>query len=124
MKSCLTLLAVIAGLFIVASLAGVVIAGNLTSTTRVPDALDACITAHEFVEQTLKAPSTAKFPACHSSDVKIKQQEPLGRDVWTVTGYVDSQNSFGAMLRSTYIVKMIYDPARHTWHLQETTFLP
>ena len=124
MKSCLTLLTVIAGLFVIVSLAGVVIAGNITSTTRVPNAIDACITAQQFVEQTLKAPSTAKFPACHAPDVKIKHQEPLGRDIWTATGYVDSQNSFGAMLRSTYAVQMIYDPARHTWHLQKMTFLP
>ncbi len=49
-----------------------------------------------LVKEVLKSPSTAKFPSL--------QQWNLAKDKNTVTvqGYVDSQNSFGAELRSTF----------------------
>jgi len=51
----------------------------------------------EHVTNNLKAPSTAKF---------IDDDAKFIRDgkKWSYTGRVDSQNSFGAMIRSTYIV--------------------
>lgn len=65
------------------------------------------IAAQSYVEQGLKAPSTAKFPGT-----------VLERDSWTVArhknivsvaSYVDSQNGFGAMIRSNFLVQMSYD---------------
>jgi hypothetical protein len=50
-----------------------------------------------FVKDTLKAPSTAVFPDIN--DVKITKKDTL----YSITGYVDAQNSFGAMLRTSYI---------------------
>ncbi|MDF2691703.1 MAG: hypothetical protein K0S65_86 [Labilithrix sp.] len=43
------------------------------------------------VEQNLKAPSSAEYDSSAS-----------GSGPWTVTGSVDAENSFGAMIRSTY----------------------
>lgn len=43
------------------------------------------------IERLLKAPDTAKFDS-----------SATGSGTWTVTGTVDSENGFGAMLRSTY----------------------
>lgn len=129
MKSCLAALAIVAVLFVIVSLAGVTMTGNATATPRAPDELDACLAAQQFVERALKAPSTARFPACGAPSVTIKSQAPPAGDHWsptghTVTGYVDSQNSFGAMLRSTYVVQMLYDPGSRKWHLQKITFRP
>ena len=45
------------------------------------------------VEGMLKAPSTAEFNSNASTS---------GSRVWTVTGTVDAENSFGAMVRSSY----------------------
>jgi len=47
-----------------------------------------------LVEQKLKAPSTAKF---QEFDEKLVQD--LGGDKYEVSGYVDSENSFGAKIR-------------------------
>lgn len=47
------------------------------------------------VEKKLKAPSTAEF-----SNLEVK----INNDTWTITGYVDSQNSFGAMIRNSFTV--------------------
>lgn len=66
----------------------------------------ACEKAHEAVEARLKAPSTAKFPGCvfgaYEHEIRANEQ----RTVWFVKGHVDSQNSFGAMLRTEWAVKL------------------
>jgi hypothetical protein len=46
------------------------------------------------VKTLLKSPATAKF-----SDVAAV---PQGADTWKVTGAVDSENSFGALLRGSF----------------------
>ena len=53
--------------------------------------------AQQFVAQQLKAPSTAEFPSVR--DVTIVT---AGRCGFTISGYVDAQNSFGATLRTRY----------------------
>lgn len=64
--------------------------------------------AEETVKDNLKTPSTAKFPAY--SNFKVKSE---GDNIFTISSYVDAQNSFGAMIRSDFVVKIkvkeIYD---------------
>jgi len=62
---------------------------------------------HTFVKRRLKAPSTAKF-----SNETVKG----GPSRWTVVGEVDSENSFGAMLRSPYICKEHTTDGGDTWY--------
>lgn len=62
---------------------------------------DAKFMAKEFVEKSLKAPSTAKFQSTYDF---AASQEKNGN--WKVYGYVDAQNSFGAMLRNKFLVTM------------------
>jgi len=50
----------------------------------------------EKVKEILKSPSTAKFPIY--TEWGFRQE----RNIFTVQGYVDSQNSFGAELRSVF----------------------
>lgn len=59
--------------------------------------------ARRYVELVLKAPSTAKFP--YDSEFTAWQTAD-NKDVWEVTGYVDAQNDFGAMIRSHWYVKI------------------
>ena len=54
-------------------------------------------TAEAVISKYLKAPSTAKFP--RMSEVGISRLEDNG---FKVEGYVDSQNSYGAMIRSPF----------------------
>ena len=55
----------------------------------------------ENVRSGLKAPLTAVF--CKPEELMIKECE----GVYTVSGYVDSQNSYGAMIRTRMTIKMI-----------------
>ena len=57
-----------------------------------------CSFAQYLVENNLKAPSTAKFSPCRETKVILKEGK------YHIFGYVDSQNSFGAMLRSNWEV--------------------
>ena len=52
----------------------------------------------------LKAPSTAKFPSFYDNGVAAERL-PDG-STYRVVGYVDSQNSFGAMIRSQWEVQL------------------
>ena len=58
--------------------------------------------AKDVIKKTLKSPSTAEFV-----DVKAYELSNL-KDVWAVNGYVDSQNSFGAIIRSQWEVQLDY----------------
>ena len=58
------------------------------------------------IENTLKAPSTSEFSGVEETSF---QQIKGG---YTITGYVDSQNGFGAMIRSHYKCDVIYDAQR------------
>ncbi len=57
--------------------------------------------AKEIVESALKAPSTAEFPSIFSDHIKMARN----KDIVAVQSYVDSQNSFGAMIRSEWLVQ-------------------
>ena len=65
-------------------------------------AWDAKICAMQIVEQNLKAPSTADFPA----PSLMSASNPYG-DTWVIEGYVDAENSFGAMIRENFTVTLI-----------------
>lgn len=56
--------------------------------------------AKEYVKNSLKAPTTAEF----NEELRVVRKH----DVVTVQSSVDSQNSFGAMLRSSFSVQMSY----------------
>lgn len=56
--------------------------------------------AEDFVKQQLKSPSTAKFPGIW--DGKRDHITKLGNREYKINSYVDSQNGFGAMLRSNW----------------------
>jgi len=55
------------------------------------------------VEASLKAPSTAKFQSVLGATIS-----QYGDETFSVESYVDSQNGFGAMLRSNYICTVTY----------------
>lgn len=62
-----------------------------------------CVQANKYIRGTLKSPSTAKF-----SDPNMPHEENVitGETLnsYVVIGYVDAQNSFGAMIRSNFSV--------------------
>lgn len=66
----------------------------------------------QFVKKRLKSPSTADFPFGGHRDVK-----PLGDDRYLVESYVDSQNSFGARVRTNF--RGVIKQTQGGWKLEE-----
>lgn len=56
------------------------------------------IHSEKVIQGLLKAPSTAKF--ADYSEYQVSKRDGIG----TISGYVDAQNSFGAMIRSTFTI--------------------
>ena len=70
--------------------------------------------AKEIVESALKSPSTADFPSIFSDDIKMARN----KDIVAVQSYVDAQNSFGAMIRSEWIVQFkVIDISSYSYQL-------
>ena len=61
--------------------------------------------AKEIVTSNLKSPKSADFPSIVWSSDEIQMQR--NGSLVAVQGYVDAQNSFGAEIRSTYLVEFI-----------------
>jgi hypothetical protein len=74
------------------------------------------VMCENFVEEQLKAPSSADFSGVFDTTVTGS-----GND-YTVVGYVDAQNSFGAVLRSNYTCE-IRDSGDDKWTLVSLTGL-
>ena len=66
------------------------------------DQFDAISIAESVVKGNLKSPSTAEF--CKSSQMTVTHSG----NTWTVKGWVDAQNSFGATLRNDFTVKITF----------------
>ena len=63
-------------------------------------AREAKVCAMDVVSQNLKAPSTADFGLTGMT------ASNLYGDTWEVNGYVDAENSFGAMIRENFTVTL------------------
>ncbi len=87
---------------------------------------DVWLTAQIFVKRYLKSPSTASFGGTYY-DVEYQNPEDCvqkmtgrnaGENEYVVAGWVDSQNSFGAVVRATFLV-MLKHEADGSWTLLE-----
>ena len=77
----------------------------------------AWVVCQKFVEDRLKSPSSAEFP------VRYPQfTEDLGGGRYRVETYVDSENAFGAMIRTEFICEVKYG-AGDKYHLELLEFL-
>ena len=80
----------------------------------------AFLASQEFVTHTLKSPSTAKF---HMFDFRFNK---LDSYTYQISSYVDSQNGFGAMIRTNFITKVRFtggEPANYnSWQLEDIHF--
>ena len=80
------------------------------------DEVLAHVMATNFVKRELKSPATAKFPYTSDRDVKIVK---LAECRFQILSYVDSQNSYGAMLRSRFTVTMDGAPDGKSWRAEQ-----
>ncbi|MDR2208839.1 MAG: hypothetical protein LBE22_07715 [Azoarcus sp.] len=77
----------------------------------------AFVMSQNFVKKRLKSPHSAKFP--HQATTLYK-----GECTHVVSAYVDSQNSFGAMLRTLYIAELQYSSSDSRWKLKDIQMGP
>ena len=67
------------------------------------------VMAQYFIEQRLTSPASAEYQPFWDSMQKINDT------TFTVYGYVDSQNGYGAMMRSSYSCIMTVYPYKEIW---------
>jgi len=78
----------------------------------------AFVMSQEFVKRQLRSPSTADFPLINASGVSVSRfTNDDGRCAFTVRGYVDAQNGFGATVRQNYTVMLAPDSNGTDWSL-------
>ncbi|MGW9597382.1 hypothetical protein ACWHLZ_44780 [Streptomyces chartreusis] len=64
----------------------------------------AAVMCEDFVTQRLKSPGTAEFPGVWDADYAVtKVLSDTKPWKYEVTGVVDSENSFGGIVRSEYV---------------------
>ena len=68
-----------------------------------PSKQAAYVESQEYAKNMLVSPASAEFP--YMVDDEIVQWD---ENTFVINSYVDSQNSFGAMLRSHYQCKVVY----------------
>ncbi len=97
----------------------VILAGCSNSDTSIT--MNAQRVAEKVVKKHLKSPGSAVFPTEFQKFYAIKEQKII-----TVEGVVDSQNGFGALLRSKYTVKLKWPEDTYDWDkwevLEENVF--
>ncbi|WP_288649637.1 hypothetical protein [Pseudomonas sp. UBA5568] len=76
----------------------------------------AFVMSQNFVKQRLKSPATAQFPYVNDQGVDVV---PDGECGFQVSAYVDSQNGFGALIRSSYRASISYDRATKLWRVSD-----
>jgi len=84
----------------------------------VPNDYDAYYAAIDVITPRLKAPSTAKFPT--KSHANMSQTAP---NTWHIVCYVDSQNSFGAMIRTYYSCDAVYEKDKALYMINNIRFV-
>lgn len=76
------------------------------------------VMSDEFIKDRLKSPSTAKFSSYGDSKAIY-----LGDCRVQHVGYVDAQNSFGAVVRNRYVSVTIYNKTRGKYTLESLEML-
>lgn len=99
-------------------------------TLDIGNDIQAQVMCKDFVRDNLKSPSSADFggllddwdealflEAEKASEFGVDTTNLRNTGIWVVTGQVDAQNSFGAMIRSRYTCVMDYEKGTQTWYL-------
>jgi hypothetical protein len=119
--------------FLAAVVIGVVVFAVPAAAAKYrPTKAGAYLVCQEFVKDYggLKAPGSAQFPAYSDSHVTVQAVPNLRgvastkkRPIYRVTGIVDAENSFGALLRLTFSCTVRFQPTRqhpNFWYMQPT----
>jgi hypothetical protein len=94
--------------------------GGAGSTTTQVDPISAFVMCKQFVTDRLKSPATAVFPTFGDAGTQTDQ---LSTVQFRVRAFVDSQNSFGANIRTQYTCR-VTSTGGNTWNLDDLTTNP
>lgn len=81
-----------------------------TSSKSSPDTSDYVLAynyAEKYVKEYLKSPSTAEFPSTREKVAHTHYNSSAS--IYRINSWVDSQNSFGAMIRQRFSCEIIMD---------------
>jgi hypothetical protein len=94
----------------------IVFVSGCNSDTEKPkhDKMTASIMAEEFMNDRLKSPGSAEFQSYPKQQIT-----DLGNGKYKVASYVDSQNSFGALVRTHYVCTLQYRTETDDWNLED-----
>ncbi|MGE4545849.1 MAG: hypothetical protein AB7D06_17290 [Pedobacter sp.] len=81
-----------------------------------PSTAMAYIISQNFVKASLKSPATAEFP------LQPDFTQQLSNKKFRIGSHVDSQNSFGALIRSRFYCDLSIDDAGE-WHIDDLQFI-
>lgn len=90
---------------------------STTSWKDEPDKIAAHTMIQGFVEDRLKAPSTAEFPSAWDYDYD-ENIDYEGNQTYYIESYVDSENSFGGTVRTEFTAR-IKQVSEDEWRLLE-----
>ena len=74
--------------------------------------------AQKLMKDQLKAPATAKFASCSRDAASY-----AGNGEFIVSSYVDSENSYGAMLRMSFVMR-IKSLGNDRWQMLQVVTTP
>lgn len=114
---CLAVVAVVIFISIMAT----ILSTRGPETSKVSDddlAERAFYKSQEYMKGYLKAPAGADFPYYNSASVKRVAGDGKGT-MYEVLSYVDSQNSFGAKIRTNYKCSIVRVHADNSWVMAE-----
>ena len=97
--------------------------GSTESDPKKPDAIGAKVMCESFMKKRLKSPGTANF-AGPFDGVEGARHLGLKNNVHTyeINSWVDSQNSFGATVRTKFYCKISNVMGSDDWRLVELKF--
>lgn len=79
----------------------------------------AAVMCQSFVKEKLKSPGTAKFSGVTETTIKVLGSKKPWK--YRVNAWVDSQNSFGGVVRNPYVCTVSTKDADN-WHLDNLNF--
>jgi len=111
---------IVVGISLFIIILAICIPSNSTTKGYEPNTITACIMAQNYVEPYLVSPGTAQFQPCGGYDKATVNYQ--GNQIYYVHSYVDSQNSYGAMLRTQYSVELFHNTNTDRWTLRDIQF--
>lgn len=112
--------AIVVGILVVICVVFNLIGGRTTGPASGADPISAFVMCKQFVTDRLKAPATAVFPTYGDSGTQTDQLSALQ---FRARAFVDSQNGFGANIRTSYTCT-VTNTGGNNWHLDDLTTNP